>query len=118
MRQIQYVHERHFDSKGLKAKGGRTVVSEKITKTEFEAVVPSLNTPGFILKVGFAECSKKDNYCKKTGRDLAKSRMKVYHMFVTCKSEKELQLYNSELDITLFMKVSDFTDDVNFVNVV
>lgn len=117
-RQIQFCHDRALDSQGVKkAKGGRTVVMEKITLSEFEAVVPSLSIPAFILSVGVAVCSKKDNYWKAMGRQVAAGRSKRYNLYVTAKSADGLQLYNGELGLTFFLKKSEKTDDINFVDV-
>lgn len=119
MRNIQFCHERRYNKDGsLNSKGGRTLVAERITKDEFNAAVPSLNAPGFMLQVGVAECSRKDNYCKKTGRDISKSRMRNYHMFVTAKSSDELQLFNSELGITLIFKLGTESRNPNLVDIV
>jgi len=58
---IHYKHIRLYDDKGnLKATGGRTIAIEQ---------------DGINYKVGIAECSKRDQYCKKTGREIAASRI-------------------------------------------
>lgn len=60
-RMIYYKHIRLYDDEGnLKAKGGRTIAIE---------------LDGDNYKVGIAECSKRDQYCKKTGREIAASRI-------------------------------------------
>lgn len=119
MRNIQFCHERFYNSDGsFKAKGGRTVVMEKITYQEFLDAVPSLKEPQFLLKVGVAECSKKDNYSRREGRKLTLERRTLRHLFVTAKSETEIQLYSGELGITFIIHKSKVTDDMNLVDIV
>lgn len=115
MRQIQYNHERHYDKNGMKARGGKTTVMEKITFEEFQkADVDDV----FVLHVGVAICSDEDNYCKKTGRDLAKSRMTPMHLLVTSKGETWIRLYSAEVDTHFILMKSSVTNDINFVDVI
>jgi hypothetical protein len=118
-RAIQFLHDRAYDEHGdiLYPKGGNTIVMEKITFEEFEAATPCLEEPEFRLRVGIARCSKKENYNKKVGRELAKSRMKHYNLFVTCKSNNYIQLYNGDLDVTFILGRNDKTYDINFIDV-
>jgi len=58
---IHYRHVRRYtESSRLVATGGTTYAIEQ---------------DGENFKVGIAECSKRDSYCKKTGRELAASRL-------------------------------------------
>ena len=54
-------HYRVKNSKGILPFGGLTCITER--------------TPGG-FRIGVAICSEKDNFCKKTGRDLASYRFK------------------------------------------
>jgi len=75
---IQYVHNRKTiwdrqDDLGISSTGGETIAMQGLEPWFVESL-----TPGdfFTKQVGFARCSDEENYCKKTGRELAKSRMK------------------------------------------
>jgi hypothetical protein len=92
-RNTQFKHERLFNSKGgLLAKGGRTIALEVPTLEEFQSLQPTLEKPSIILKIGVAECSKKDHYNRKRGRNISEGRMKDTYFLVTAKSESEVQL--------------------------
>jgi hypothetical protein len=78
---IQFVHNRRLEEVEntyewqlrIASRGGETVAMQALEPWFIESL-----TPGdfFTKQVGFAVCSDEDNYCKKTGRELAKSRMK------------------------------------------
>jgi hypothetical protein len=77
---IQYCHVRKFIAcpfdyeVELSAKGGQTVAMQELELW----FVESLKAGDFFTKLaGQAKCSDKENYNKKTGRELAKSRMKA-----------------------------------------
>lgn len=116
-RTIQFKHERHFDSKGnLKAKGGRTIALEVPTLEEFKAFKPDIKSPALHLHIGIAECSKKDHYNKKLGRNIAQGRMKHESAFVTLVSESEVQLVIG--GVTVILRKHKNTDKVYFEEVV
>lgn len=60
-------------SLSLDPRGGLTVAIEA---PHTEVIKQIQVGESFDQKVGIAKCSTKDNYCKKTGRELAISRMK------------------------------------------
>lgn len=75
-----FVFESYFpeigglDKYNLSSRGGETIAMEELQPW----FVKSLAIGDFFeKKIGEAKCSKEDNYCKKTGRELAKSRMKL-----------------------------------------
>jgi len=57
----------------LSARGGTTVAMQEIQSWLIETLKPG---DFFTKSVGVARCSDKENYNKKTGRDIAESRMK------------------------------------------
>lgn len=75
----------------LEAKGGTTLCLEVPSIEEFDALQPSLKTP-VVFKFGVAECSTKDHYNKKIGREIALGRLKDTFFFVTSKSQDQVQL--------------------------
>lgn len=57
----------------IKPRGGTTVAMEAIQSW----LLDTLDVGSTIVrKVGIARCSTDDNYCRKTGRELAQSRLK------------------------------------------
>lgn len=81
---IQYVHNRKYVNDlakrfkdctvgGIASRGGETVAMQALEPWFIETLVPG---DFFTKQVGFARCSDEENYNKKTGRELAKSRMK------------------------------------------
>lgn len=54
-------------------KGGATVAMEAIPSWLLSTLKEG---DTIVRKVGIARCSDEDNYCRKTGRELAESRMK------------------------------------------
>ena len=81
---IQYCHSRkyvpEFDLETLKcemilsATGGETIAMQEIQAWFAEQLQPG---DFFTKSIGTARCSDDENYNKKTGRDIAKSRMKA-----------------------------------------
>lgn len=120
-RSIQFKHERISKSQPfmpgtplgemIEAKGGRTIALEVPTVEEFKAFTPSLKNP-ILLKIGIAECSKKDHYNKKLGREISKGRMKETYFLVTLVSETEVQL--SGAGLTVVLRKHPNTDRVYF----
>lgn len=100
MRNIQFHHKRLLKDTNLQAKGGTTLCLEVPTVEEFDALQPSLKT-SVVLKFGAAECSKKDNYNKKLGREISKGRLKDTFFFVTTKSSSEVQLTGAGFTLVL-----------------
>jgi hypothetical protein len=58
----------------LSARGGVTVAMQEIQPWLIETLKPG---DFFTKSVGVARCSDKENYNKKTGREIAQSRMKL-----------------------------------------
>lgn len=56
------------------ARGGTTVAMEVVSSWLLDTLAQG---DTIVRKVGIARCSEDDNYCKKTGRELALSRMKT-----------------------------------------
>lgn len=54
-------------------RGGSTVAMEAIQSWLLENLQMG---DTIVRKIGIAKCSDEDNYCKKTGREIAKSRLK------------------------------------------
>lgn len=83
---IQYCHKRNYNAKcypyddELNPKGGETIALEV---PEPELLVELQPGEFFEKQVGRAKCSLSDNYCKKTGRELAHSRMKPTRLTCT-----------------------------------
>lgn len=119
MSNIQFCHDRERKSdrrskqfpdyfiNELNPKGGRTIAVEVPTNEEFAVLSPSLKMP-VPLKIGIAVCSKKDLYCKATGRQYALFRLKEYKFFVVTETPPSvpgepriLELHNSELNLTI-----------------
>jgi hypothetical protein len=75
---IVYSHNREYKEHAtygvsVSPRGGSTVAMESIQSW----LLTQLQQGDTIVrKVGIARCSEDDNYCKKTGRELALSRMK------------------------------------------
>lgn len=63
----------------LSARVGMTVAMEEVQAWFFETLEPGTF---FEKRVGFARCSDEDNYCKKTGREFALSRLKATRLTV------------------------------------
>lgn len=77
---IVYCHNREFRELKpedinfkLNAKGGSTVAMEAIPSWLLDQLKMGSTIE---KKVGIARCSDDDNYCKKTGREIAQSRLK------------------------------------------
>ena len=90
MSKIVYCHNRNEEflyDEGLdislgvavNPKGGSTVAMEPIQSWLLDTVAQG---DSIQRKIGIARCSEDDNYCKKTGRELAKSRMKTKTLVV------------------------------------
>lgn len=88
---VQFCHKRIFEN-GYKyndysstygliesPKGGETIALEVIEPWFFDTLTVN---DFFEKRVGTARCSDEDNYCKKTGRELALSRMKPRRLLV------------------------------------
>lgn len=115
-RTIQFNHVRiPAPNNNFAAKGGRTIALEVPTLEEFKAFVPSLSTP-LVFKIGIADCSKKDHYNKKLGREISKGRMEERAGFVTLVSETEVQICIAGL--TVILRKHPNTDRVYFEEVV
>jgi RNA 3'-terminal phosphate cyclase len=102
---------------GLAPTGGMTVAVEVPTVEEFEKLNPSLEHPVY-PKIGIAHCSKTDNYCKKTGRELAISRLKEEQGYVTARNSREVQVLFKGLGITIILRKHPHTNHVYFEEVV
>lgn len=101
----QYTTEEYFpyigglDTVNLNPRGGTTLAMQQIEPWYFDTLEPGTF---FELSIGKAKCSVKDNYCKKTGRDLALERMKprrvtvldVIYGIVILKDEKDNSVYH------------------------
>lgn len=80
---LQFVHNREltFKNKELKllTKGGETIAMEEVPLDMFKQI-----TKEHVLSVhvGKALCSKKDNYNKKIGREIATGRLKEIELDV------------------------------------
>lgn len=78
---LVYCHNRTFNkvqrmdgtSLDLSPRGGSTVAMESIPSWLLDTIEMGST---IVRKVGIAKCSEDDNYCKKTGRELAQSRLK------------------------------------------
>lgn len=135
MTRIQYCHDRNYytltqtepffyTEKFYDPKGGRTIAVEVPTVEEFSVLSPSLKMP-VPVKIGIAVCSKKDLYCKSTGRQFALSRLKDVNFYVTSELVPSvpgephiLRLFNSELNITIQLTKYPNTNRVYFEGVV
>lgn len=82
---------------GISAKGGQTIAMEELKSWVVNALKEGET---FTKKVGKARCSDKENYNKKTGRDLALNRIKVITLTVQkvliLSNYKEIQLTDAE----------------------
>jgi hypothetical protein len=78
---MNFYHERLMDSNNcsVSAKGGFTIAMEDIQPWFFETLVPG---DFFEKKVGLARCSTDDNFCKKTGREVAEKAAKLRKLTV------------------------------------
>jgi hypothetical protein len=80
---IIYCHNREYETflghdgytldGRVSSRGGTTVAMEAIQSWLLDQLVQGST---IVRKVGIARCSKDDNYCKKTGREIARSRLK------------------------------------------
>lgn len=78
---VVYCHNRTYNqtqrmdgtSLNLSPRGGSTVAMEAIPSWLLDTIEMGSTIE---RKVGIARCSDEDNYCKKTGRELAHSRLK------------------------------------------
>jgi hypothetical protein len=76
---INYFHVRDYNGFLVAPRGGTTLAMEQIEGWYFD----TLEVGTFFEKsIGKARCSKKDNYCKKVGRELAVGRMKTTRLTV------------------------------------
>lgn len=88
---ICYYHKRHYEDNYYPCPGGvtygstpaptggETIAMEEIQPWFFETLEQGNS---FEKKVGKARCSDEDNYCKKTGREYAASRLKTTKLHV------------------------------------
>lgn len=84
---IVYCHNRIYDFYDdelgtfakLNSRGGSTVAMEAIPSWLLDTLAQG---DSIVRKVGIARCSDEDNYCRKTGRELAQSRMKTTSLTV------------------------------------
>lgn len=126
-RTIQFKHDRIYkalkvldgakDNEALSAKGGRTIALEVPTVEEFKAFVPSLIEP-IRIKIGIANCSKKDHYNKKLGRQISKGRMEELSGYVSLVSETEVQIIVVTTGLTVVLRKHPNTDRVYFEEVI
>ena len=71
---IQFKHERKYNKIGeLTSKGGETIAFDSIQPWFFDTLEEGIF---FERLVGKARCSNEENFSRKIGRDLARSRMK------------------------------------------
>lgn len=98
MRKLQFNHERHYSKSGLLPKGGCTVALEVPTTEEFDAFYDMQRVK---ITVGVAVCSLKDHYNKKTGRDLAISRLTEITAVVGKDSHDNVHLLTENFTIIL-----------------
>lgn len=76
---VLYKHVRNLDTfNQIDSKGGLTVAVEGVDVEVFKQSFMNLFSKDFTVtvKIGFAVCSDKDGFVKKTGRELASSRLK------------------------------------------
>lgn len=75
---LAYCHNRVMDEDidspvVISPRGGSTVAMESIQSWLLDQLQQG---DTIVRKVGIARCSEDDNYCKKTGREIAESRLK------------------------------------------
>lgn len=79
---LVYCHNRNYEENQDKTfghylevspRGGSTVAMESIPSWLLDTIQQG---DSIVRKVGIARCSEDDNYCKKTGREIAQSRLK------------------------------------------
>lgn len=79
---LVYCHNRMYEENQDKTfghylevspRGGSTVSMESIQSWLLDTIQQG---DSIVRKVGIARCSEDDNYCKKTGREIAQSRLK------------------------------------------
>jgi hypothetical protein len=127
---IQFCHKRvfefnmyRFDSpKQYSAKGGLTIAMQELTSW----FVNSLQEGEFFVKaVGAAQCSTKDNYNKKVGREIASQRLKqkqltvdrVVVLIVRGTQVKQVELVDKDFNMYIIRtKVDDNDGAARFVN--
>jgi hypothetical protein len=127
---IQFCHKRvfefnmyRFDSpKQYSAKGGLTIAMQELTSW----FVNSLQEGEFFVKsIGVAQCSTKDNYNKKVGREISSQRLKQKELTVdrvvvlTIKGSqvKQVELIDKESNMYIIRsKVDDNNGVARFVN--
>lgn len=124
MRTLQFNHDRNFTSKGeFQAKGGRTIALEVPSTEEYDSFkvlsegecFPSSIT----LKIGIAECSKKDHYNKKLGRNISVGRMRNVVFYARKEGNKVyLVASNENLGLTLILRKTEESNRVFFLDVV
>ena len=57
-------------------------LNEPVSLFLYECAIALINNDTVDINVGFAYCHPKDQFCKKTGRELAKSRIESYQFKV------------------------------------
>lgn len=75
---LAYCHNRVMDEDihspvVISPRGGSTVAMESIQSWLLDQLQQG---DTIVRKIGIARCSEDDNYCKKTGREIAESRLK------------------------------------------
>lgn len=70
---VIYCHNRELVEGEIQPRGGSTVAMESIQSWVLDTLEQGSS---IVRKVGISRCSDDDNYCRKTGRQIAESRLK------------------------------------------
>lgn len=106
---IQYNHQRqetytgpYFKGTNI-ARGGITIAMEAVPVDMFLEMTVGDQLE---VEVGKAICSKKDNYNRKIGREIAKGRMKNVILDVVAASKGEIVLFDGTNQYTLVLSAT------------
>lgn len=85
---MTFYHSRNwFDlCTGISAKGGFTAAMEELQPWFFETLLPG---DSFEKRIGVAKCHPDENFCKKTGREVAEKNAKLRKLKVVHVSLEE-----------------------------
>lgn len=95
---MQYIHNRLFNSYRPLATGGSTIAILPPSKEDLLKSFSS-SEPSFQILVGKADCSSKDHYNKKIGRELAETRLNAEKFFI-----QKINYDQSRIYVTLVSK--------------
>jgi len=72
-----------------------------------DALDKMIRNETLLLKVGFAVLHPEDHFCKKTGREIAKTKMEYCHFKILCIDNRKVSCYRPADCVVLSLEVSE-----------